>query len=429
MSEGCGSRRCVPTIGKRDRQKGDKEIIDREKDNISGVMERRGMTEISVEAPGTKAVVAMLAGSANCLFINSSVNEKRDALDTGASMISLTLALDGFCLSLKWSRGCFKRLMLVAKIKEDCAILDRDISVDEKIDNGVVWSWWLEQFPALIMNVNDYGVTLKKVHWDASQWYHRWCSRSGQLKLMKKQGAEVRDPITKYQDVFEIRESPKGKTTIILHAIEIGDAKFVRQNSWRLPLSEPEEARKVINEMENVSLVKIKDRTLEFCVNYWVSNNATKRYIFICLESLTPWTLWKAAIGWLNNATKRDIFHLPRIVDTLDSLEGRKLEAIGWLNNATKRDIFHLPRIVDTLDSLEGRKLEAIGWLNNATKRDIFHLPRIVDTLDSLEGRKLFSTLDLKTGYWQVGSERQRKDYILDQRKSLPVARDAMWSM
>ena len=47
--------------------------------------------------------------------------------------------------------------------------------------------------------------------------------------------------------------------------------------------------------------------------------------------------------------------------------------------------------------------------LNNRTVKDGYSLPRIEDTLDCFHGAVWFSTLDLKSGYWQVGLEEEAK--------------------
>ena len=54
--------------------------------------------------------------------------------------------------------------------------------------------------------------------------------------------------------------------------------------------------------------------------------------------------------------------------------------------------------------------------LNAVTRKDVFPLPRFDDLLDQLKGKRIFSTLDAKSGYWQIlmgPSSREKTAFIM----------------
>ena len=49
--------------------------------------------------------------------------------------------------------------------------------------------------------------------------------------------------------------------------------------------------------------------------------------------------------------------------------------------------------------------------LNAQTIRDAYSLPRIEESLDCLNGARIFTSLDLKSGYWQVEMDEESIPY------------------
>ncbi|UYV76613.1 hypothetical protein LAZ67_14001466 [Cordylochernes scorpioides] len=53
--------------------------------------------------------------------------------------------------------------------------------------------------------------------------------------------------------------------------------------------------------------------------------------------------------------------------------------------------------------------------LNKVTKKDVYPLPRVEDALDCLKGAKIYSTMDLKSRYWQISfdeADREKTAFI-----------------
>ena len=142
--------------------------------------------------------------------------------------------------------------------------------------------------------------------------------------LLTDDKVEFRDLFVKYRDVFALSDSELGRTSLVQHVIDTGDATPIKQMPYRTSPEGKQEIDRQVNNMlergivqESVSawsspvvLVKKKDCSMRFCVDY--------------------------------------------------------------------------------------RKL------NKVTKKDSFPLPLIADTLDSLSGTSVYSTLDMKAGYWQI---------------------------
>ena len=128
----------------------------------------------------------------------------------------------------------------------------------------------------------------------------------GSDHLTKEQMQHLKTFLCEYRDVFALDNTELGTTDLVTHPINTGDQPPIRQQVRRTPFALREEVNNMVQDMlergiirpsrspwaSPIVLVKKKDGTTRFCVDY-------RR---------------------LNAITKLDVFPLPRIDDTLDLL-------------------------------------------------------------------------------------------------------------
>ena len=128
--------------------------------------------------------------------------------------------------------------------------------------------------------------------------------------LNDDEAEQLTDLLLEYSDIFAVNDADLGRTGIIKHKINTGSAAPIRQHPRRLPTWQQTEADKQVGEMlekginepsaspwsSPVVLVRKKDGTMRFCIDY----------------------------RKLNDVTTKDAYPIPRIDDTIQSLAGAK---------------------------------------------------------------------------------------------------------
>ncbi|GFX82107.1 retrovirus-related Pol polyprotein from transposon 412 [Trichonephila clavipes] len=143
-------------------------------------------------------------------------------------------------------------------------------------------------------------------------------------ELSPEQKSSAERLFQEFEDVFSRNSSDIGHTTVTQHRIDTADHPPIKQHPRRLPFAKQEEVGTLLREMQENDIIE---------------------------PSSSPWASPIVLVRKKDGSTRFCVDY---------------------------------------------RKL------NDVTKTDSYPLPRIDDTLDTLSGHKWFSTLDLKSGYWQV---------------------------
>ena len=128
--------------------------------------------------------------------------------------------------------------------------------------------------------------------------------------LSREEHAKLKRILHQFADVISIGDGDLGHTNVLRHKIDTGDALPVHQPARRLPFNQRDMVQKMLQGMlrqgivepsggawaSPIVLVKNKDGSFRFCVDF-------RR---------------------LNSVTKKDVHPLPRIDDALDTLAGSR---------------------------------------------------------------------------------------------------------
>ena len=144
---------------------------------------------------------------------------------------------------------------------------------------------------------------------------------------------KARALIEEYQDIFALDDNELGKTSLVKHKIKLTDPEPIKQRARRIPPHQYTEVRKHLKEMMDIGAIK---------------------------RSNSPWAS---------------------------------------------------PVVLVRKKTGELRFCIDLRKLNNRTVKDAYALPRIENSLDSLNGAMWFTSLDLKSGYWQVEMDEESQPY------------------
>ena len=145
--------------------------------------------------------------------------------------------------------------------------------------------------------------------------------RSGS-HLTQPQRVKMEDTLREFADVFSKGDHDLGRTGLVKHRIDTGNAHPIKHAPRRIPPAKREEMQQAVKELEKQGLIEKSDSPWSSAVVLVSKKDGTRRF---CVD-------YRA----LNDRTVKDSYPLPRIDDTLDALAGAR-----WFSTLDLKSGYH----------------------------------------------------------------------------------------
>ena len=126
------------------------------------------------------------------------------------------------------------------------------------------------------------------------------------LQLAQEDKDQLVELVDDYSDIFALDQSELGRTDIVTHTIDAGDHPPVHQPARRTPFALRAKVKEMVEDMMDQSVVQPSP-------SHWASP-------IVLVAKKYGSTRFCVDYCRLNSITKKDVYPLPRMDDTLDSL-------------------------------------------------------------------------------------------------------------
>ena len=147
-------------------------------------------------------------------------------------------------------------------------------------------------------------------------------ARRSSTNLTEAQTERMRDTLAQYADVFSRGDLDLGRTGLVKHTIDTGNSTPIKHAPRRIAPARREEMQRTVNELAAQGIIERSDSPWSSAVVLVKKKDGTQRF---CVD-------YRA----LNDVTVKDSYPLPRIDDTLDALMGAR-----WFSTLDLKSGYH----------------------------------------------------------------------------------------